>query len=649
MNHNILRIFYPEIFSNLKKSSLKDNLDKLKNNILKGDKRRNLDDLKIINESDWERTNTLPDSAAWHFHTLGRPLSSNLYEKIRSDESIDLVVKHVKMWINWDKNSKIKHEQVYSGHTVALRLEFLLLVYIFKQDSLILKTIQEHIDFLKQNYDGDWNHGLDQSIALLKAAYFFNLSAIKELAIQRIYSNFNQTFDEEGVCQEQAISYHHYNIYRFWHVMKIFKFINENYKIFENKLNLANNFLLWAILPNGYYCNLGDTIYEKPSFDIFTKEQKALIKQNSSLINELFYPSVNGGAIFKAGYIFMRSNWGGVMNNSSPRHLSTRFGSARIIHGHNDHMSITYFDGKPLIVDGGFSGYSDDAFRNFVRSPLAHNVVFIENHPKFKWNSETFLKEYKTYENNAYFTLEDTPYDGVIRKRSVFSNIDNATLVIQDTIISDREFTYTQNFNIDDDILLNNNGDITLNCGYILKNIINKNDKLEISKVRMQYNGDKVNILGGYACNVPNNKEIYNVRTYKTGKKVDFLSIFSKNKIDLIDNNLIICDNTLFDIANKAQYKINSLNTTSKTIINDKNKKSFIEIDLPLEQYLLLYIECESDGYFYIKPSDKIKYRFNKYYILKDKNQLEFVLLENQKIDIKINISNLEYLEYKEK
>ncbi|WP_180546658.1 hypothetical protein [Campylobacter devanensis] len=52
MNHNILRIFYPEIFSNLKKSSLKDNLDKLKNNILKGDKRRNLDDLKIINESD---------------------------------------------------------------------------------------------------------------------------------------------------------------------------------------------------------------------------------------------------------------------------------------------------------------------------------------------------------------------------------------------------------------------------------------------------------------------------------------------------------------------------------------------------------------------------------------------------------------------
>lgn len=93
--------------------------------------------------------------------------------------------------------------------------------------------------------------------------------------------------------------------------MKIFKFINENYKIFENKLNLANNFLLWAILPNGYYCNLGDTIYEKPSFDVFTKEQKALIEQNSSLINELFYPSVNGGAVFKAGYIFMRSNWGG--------------------------------------------------------------------------------------------------------------------------------------------------------------------------------------------------------------------------------------------------------------------------------------------------------------------------------------------------
>lgn len=308
--NDVLKNFYPEIFSNVKKSNLKDSLDKLKNNILKGDQRRNLNDLKITNENDWDQTNILPDSAAWHFHTLGRPLSSNLYEKIRNNESIDLVVKHVKLWINWDKNSKIKHEQVYSGHTVALRLEFLLLVYIFRQDDTILKTIQEHIDFLEQNYDGNWNHGLDQSISLLKAAYFFNLPAIKELAIQRIYSNFNQTFDEEGACQEQAISYHHYNIYRFSHIIQIFKFINEDYKVFENKLNLANTFLLWAILPNGYYCNLGDTIYEKPSFDIFTKEQKALIEQNNSQ-NELYYPSIDGGAVFKAGYIFMRSNWGG--------------------------------------------------------------------------------------------------------------------------------------------------------------------------------------------------------------------------------------------------------------------------------------------------------------------------------------------------
>lgn len=646
--NDVLKNFYPEIFSNAKKSNLKDSFDKLKNNILKCDQRRNLNDLKITNENDWDQTNILPDSAAWYFHTLGRPLSSNLYEKIRNNESIDLVVKHVKLWINWDKNSKIKHEQVYSGHTVALRLEFLLLVYIFRQDDTILKTIQEHIDFLEQNYDGNWNHGLDQSISLLKAAYFFNLPAIKELAIQRIYSNFNQTFDEEGACQEQAISYHHYNIYRFSHIIQIFKFINEDYKVFENKLNLANTFLLWAILPNGYYCNLGDTIYEKPSFDIFTKEQKALIEQNNSQ-NELYYPSIDGGAVFKAGYIFMRSNWRRVMENSSPRHLSARFGPARIIHGHNDHTSITYFDGKPLIVDGGFSGYTNNAFRNFVRSPLSHNVVFIENHPKFKWDSHTFLKEYKTYQNSAYFTLEDVPYDGVVRKRSVFSNIDNAILIIQDTIISDTEFTYVQNFNIDDEIILNNNGDIKLDCGYILKNIINKNDRLEISKAKIEYNGINVSILGGYTCNVPNNKEIYNVRTYKTGKKVDFLSIFSKNKIDLIDNNLIICDNTLFDIANKAQYKIINLNTTSKTIINDKNKKSFIEIDLPLEQYLLLYIECDSNGYFYIKPSDKIKYRFNKYYILKDKKQLEFVLLENQSIDVKINISYLKYLEYKEK
>ena len=66
--NNVLKNFYPEIFSNVKKSNLKDSLDKLKNNILKGDQRRNLNDLKITNENDWDQTIILPDSAAWHFH-----------------------------------------------------------------------------------------------------------------------------------------------------------------------------------------------------------------------------------------------------------------------------------------------------------------------------------------------------------------------------------------------------------------------------------------------------------------------------------------------------------------------------------------------------------------------------------------------------
>lgn len=66
MNHDILRIFYPEIF--MEERGLKNNLYRLKNNILKGNTRLNINDIKIINESDWEQTNTLPDSVAWHFH-----------------------------------------------------------------------------------------------------------------------------------------------------------------------------------------------------------------------------------------------------------------------------------------------------------------------------------------------------------------------------------------------------------------------------------------------------------------------------------------------------------------------------------------------------------------------------------------------------
>ena len=121
------------------------------------------------------------------------------------------------------------------------------------------------------------------------------------------------------------------------------------------------DFLAEATQPDGNLTQIGDTYVESG----FRSPAPAL-------------PRLPLVAVYSAGYIFGHSAWG-----PDGTFYSLRFGPARQVHGHDDHMGITYYSrGRNLIVDAGHTGYEVSAYRDYIQSAEAAST-FIAPDAKF--------------------------------------------------------------------------------------------------------------------------------------------------------------------------------------------------------------------------------------------------------------------------
>ncbi|WP_425585223.1 heparinase II/III domain-containing protein [Streptomyces vastus] len=112
--------------------------------------------------------------------------------------------------------------------------------------------------------------------------------------------------------------------------------------------------------------------------------------------------------------------------------MSLRFGPARIIHGHNDHMSVTYYgNGRDLIVDGGHDGYRADTYRNYLRSPAAHNIVEVVG-VRHRWDAPTRLTRKTLGPRHQFYETTDRAYGGITRTRGVLLVEDPGFLLVYD-------------------------------------------------------------------------------------------------------------------------------------------------------------------------------------------------------------------------
>jgi hypothetical protein len=159
-------------------------------------------------------------------------------------------------------------------------------------------------------------------------------------------------------------------------------------------------------------------------------------------------PPLTRYGVYPSGFAFAHSGWGLTRDFRSEDLLTLRFGPGRIIHGHNDHTSITTFGrGQPLLVDSGFGGYESGAMRDYLRSPQAHNMTVVPG-LTYRWAQTTSLVAQRITSVDETFVVSDSPYSGVNRRRTVFASHDIPVTVVVDHSSATTTRTFNQLWHI---------------------------------------------------------------------------------------------------------------------------------------------------------------------------------------------------------
>lgn len=265
------------------------------------------------------------------------------------------------------------------------------------------------------NYQGAWNHGFYQSSVFLSLAIAVDNAKWTEAELERIYDIFNKLVDYQGVAIEQATGYHEYCYLQLSHVASR---LNQAGILLPDDLDARLKkmpfFIAHARQPNNLLVPIGDTRA--------TSLEKEVLPEVENIISKKLEPdqeSPSNYAVYESGYVFWRSSWKPETALNKEIYYSIRYGPARITHGHNDHMSITYFSrGQDIIIDPGFDGYNSDSFRRYFQSPAAHNVAYCRE-AKFNWDAQTYLEQYDVQTFWQSYFLRDEPHPNTIRTRKI--------------------------------------------------------------------------------------------------------------------------------------------------------------------------------------------------------------------------------------
>jgi hypothetical protein len=295
------------------------------------------------------------------------------------------------------------------------------------------QALLDHAKFLEINFGGQGNHGTDESIAMFGIGCTLKREPLKQLAQRRLSTAIVEAIDAQGSTNEQSTAYAQFNYYLWGRAIKALTdcgadpgtTITARRKLLANWLALATNSL-------GRLHQLGD------SEDVAAVPVPGTPLDFAGSLGRKGIRPVQRVGIFDAGYIFGRTGWGEQRAFQNESTYSIRYGRPRTLHGHDDHMSITYTShGRPILVDGGHAGYKIDKWRNWVKSEFAHNVMASPAMPGHQ--TETKLVRSKIGATSEFYDLADTPAPGMTRKRSILVLKDPDLIVALDRATAEQD------------------------------------------------------------------------------------------------------------------------------------------------------------------------------------------------------------------
>ncbi len=294
-------------------------------------------------------------------------------------------------------------------------------------------------------YRNHGNHALNQAIALLEIAQIRKRSDWRDLAVKRLGALVQESFDAQGVNNEQSISYANYNRRRYRLAESRLRAFGIPVPAAFARLDLVPNFLAHATLPNGEYEMIGDGDREAAEVLTGTPAEFAATKGASGP------KPTSTTAMYPAGYLFTRTGWGERPGYADEVFVSLRFGPARAFHGHFDGTAVTMYGyGARLLVDPGRFTYNPGIYATYSHARAAHNVVTVDG-SAFTASARTTLAGWRTTGAMVDATTSTSGYPGVtLRRRVTFSRALGYT-VVEDRITSSTTRTYRQLWHLTED------------------------------------------------------------------------------------------------------------------------------------------------------------------------------------------------------
>lgn len=274
-------------------------------------------------------------------------------------------------------------------------------------------TLNDHARFLTAHWSGAWNHGTDESIALFGVGCTLNRADYKRTAQQRLAAGITTAVDKQGSTNEQATSYAQFN-YGLWGraATVLQQCGGDPGSTIQQRRALMATWLAMATNSLGRYHQIGDSEVMR------THPYPGTPMQYAGSLGTAGSPPPSRLRIYSAGYVFGRTGWGVTRPFTQESSYAIRFGPPRAVHGHSDHLGITYTSrGRDILVDGGHAGYENDVWRAWARGSFAHSSLTTpmstDRLPSTK------LTRYVLRSSAEFYEFTDVPATGVSRTRGV--------------------------------------------------------------------------------------------------------------------------------------------------------------------------------------------------------------------------------------
>jgi Heparinase II/III-like protein len=357
----------------------------------------------------WDRKfGTQHNSSVMHLFSLnlvGKLLATFLQ---RNDaDALRIAVVVLESFLNYSSvtDNQVRIGRIPSGdHSAATRVKVLIKFMQVMREAQDIDGafLQRACDCLK--YWSDWladpknykknNHGLMGSIALLHSAIQFGTApyarAYLDVATNRIIELGKSSFDRDGLCDENSIGYHNFNLHCYRGLLEFCKHyrLSETLITFlEDLIVRATNALEFCVWQDGSVPPIGDSqVY-----------QLQIASRNEP---RCFYES--GFAVVKNDELY----------------LSILCGARTEIHKQVDDTSLTLrYKNLDILIDGGAYLYDQaDPYRRCVESSLGHTGLFLKEFGSLL--RKEFLKVFGTVSGKIERFEES--HDGV-RVKCVYS------------------------------------------------------------------------------------------------------------------------------------------------------------------------------------------------------------------------------------